>query len=195
MTDLEWLHRAPTQGDATWTRLAKAVQRGDLLLHGSQTPGLTELKPLAPLDHSLDSFSKRTAVFTTEDPTWAISYAIRSPGCRRFLNACFYPAGSAGDWSQRRIFLSYAATQDGRAPTASGTVYLLPRAPFTRMPSYEDPVFGSITECQWISTENVSIVAELAVVPENLPIPPVLHHFDTVSKRVAADPSGFPWLN
>lgn len=195
MINLEWLHMAPTQGDAIWTHLAEAVQAGDVLLHGSQTPGLTELKLLAPIDHSLDSFSKQAAVFATEDPTWAISYGIRSPRCRRFLNACFYPAGSAGEWSQRRIFLSYAATQDGLAPTSPGTVYVLPRAPFTRMPSYQDPVFGSITECQWISTDNVPIVGELAVAPENLPIPPALHDFDTVSERVAADPSGFPWLS
>ena len=194
MIDLAWLQRAPTRGDATWTRLAEAGATGDLLLHGSQTPGLTELKPRGPVDHSVDSFSKQTAVFATEDPTWAIAYGIRSASCRRFLNACFYPDSSAGDWSQRRIFLSYAATQDGRAPTASGVVYALPSAAFTRMPSYHDPVFGSITECQWISTESVPVVAELSVAPENLPTDPSLHDFDAVTERATEDPHGFPWL-
>lgn len=194
MVDSAWLQRAPTRGDATWTLLAEAVATGDLLLHGSQTPGLTELKPRAPIDHSVDSFSKQTAVFATEDPTWAISYGIRSASCRRFLNACFYPDSSVGDWSQRRIFLSYAATQDGHAPTGPGVVYVLPSTAFTRMPSYHDPVFGSITECQWISTESVPVVTELSVAPENLQTAPLLHDFDTVTERANEDPDGFPWL-
>jgi hypothetical protein len=195
MTDPAWLQRAPTRGDATWTRLAEAVASGDVLLHGSHSPGLTTLKPCAPIDHSADVYSKQTAVFATEDPTWAISYAIRSPRCRRFLNTCHYPGASPGDWSQRRIFLSYAATPDGRAPTTPGVVYVLPRAAFTRMPSYHDPVFGQITECQWVSTETVPVVAEVSVTPENLPSRPLLHDFDTVTQRAAQKPGEFPWLS
>lgn len=194
MNDPAWLQRAPARGDATWTRLAEAVATGDKLLHGSRTSGLAELEPRAPIDRSHDIFSKQTAIFATEDPTWAISYAIRSASCRRFLNTCFYPGPSPGDWSQRRIFLSYAATRDGRAPTGPGVVYVLPRAAFTRMPSYHDPVFGQITECQWVSTESVPVVAEVTVVPENLPSRPLLHDFDVVTQRAIGDPGGFPWL-
>jgi hypothetical protein len=195
MTDPGWLQGAPTRGDATWTRLAEAVATGDVLLHGSQTPGLTALEPRAPIDHSVDLFSRQAAVFATEDPTWAIAYAIRSARCRRFLNTCFYPGASPGDRSQRRIFLSYAATPEGRAPTRPGVVYVLPRAAFTRMPSYHDPVFGQITECQWVSTGTVPIMAEVAAAPRNLPHHPLLHDFDAVTQRAAADPGGFPWLS
>lgn len=195
MNDSAWLQRAPTRGDAAWTRLAEAVAAGEVLLHGSQTPGLTELEPRAPIDHSIDLFSKQMAIFATEDPTWAIAYAIRSPRCRRFLNTCFYPGSSPGAWSQRRIFLSYAATQDGGAPTGPGVVYMLPSDAFTRMPSYHDPVFGQVTECQWVSTETVPVLAEVPVAPENLPRRPLLHDFDTVTQRAAEDPGGFPWLS
>lgn len=193
MIDLDWLQYAPSQGDTTWNRLAEAVEAGDLLLHGSQTPGLTELTPRAPVDYSADAFSKQRAVFATEDPTWAISYGIRLPSCRGFLNACFYPSTSAGDRGHRRIFLSYAATQNNRAPTGPGVVYLLPSALFTRMPSYPDPVFGHITECQWISTTSVPVVEEIPVTPANLPICPDLHDVDIVKRRAIDDPSGFPW--
>lgn len=195
MTDPAWLQRAPARGDATWTRLAEAVATEDVLLHGSPTPGLTQLGPCVPIDHSNDHFSKQTAVFATEDPTWAISYAIRSPSCRQFLNACFYPGASPGDWSQRRIFLSYATTPQSRTVTGPGAVYVLPRDTFIRMPSYHDPVLGQITECQWISTESVPVIAEVPVVPENLPGRPLLHDFDTVTQRAAEDPGGFPWLS
>ncbi|MGP5607510.1 hypothetical protein, partial [Arthrobacter rhombi] len=189
-----WHVPAPANGDDTWTRLAKLVATNNFLLHGSQTPGLSTLEPRAPLDFSLDEFSKRTAVYATKDPTWAIAYAVRSSSCRRFLNACFYPGAAAGDCSERRIFLSFAATEDGHAPTKAGTVYVLPRKRFTRMPSYMDPVLGLITECQSISTEPVPVLAEISVKPENLPIAPVLHDFETVSSREALNPLGFPWF-
>lgn len=43
-----WHVLAPTSGDGRWTQLAEMVASGDLLLHGSQTPGLTELTPRQP---------------------------------------------------------------------------------------------------------------------------------------------------
>jgi len=153
------------------------------------------LTPRAPLDFSLDEFSKTTAIYATEDPTWAIAYAIRSPSCRRFLNACFYPGDAAGPWPERRIFLSYASTEDGQAPIKAGVVYVLPSRSFRRMPSYTDPILGPITECQFISTEPVPVLAEISVEPKHLPLTPALHHFETVSGRASANPLGFPWLD
>lgn len=179
----------------TWTRLAKLVATNDFVLHGSQTSGLPFLEARAPLDFSLDEFSKRTAIYATEDPTWAIAYAVRSSSCRRFLNACFYPGNSAGEWSQRRIFLSFAADEDGQSPTTAGVVYVLPRDRFKRMPSYTDPMLGPITECQWVSTESVPVISEIPVTGDNLPIAPLLHDFETVSSRAALDHKGFPWLD
>lgn len=195
MVTSAWHVPAPTRGDATWSRLAELVASNDVVLHGSRTPGLSWIEPRVPIDFSLDDFSKTTAVYATEDPTWAIAYAIRSSSCRRFLNACFYPGATAGRWSERRIFLSFAATEDGLMPTNSGVVYVLPRSGFTRMPSYTDPVLGLITECQMVSTEPVLTLAEIPVEPENLPITPLLNNFEVVAARAAGDPEGFPWLD
>lgn len=153
------------------------------------------LTPRTPLDFSLDEFSKTTAIYATEDPTWAIAYAIRSSSCRRFLNACFYPGAVAGSWSDRRIFLSYALTEGGQAPTKAGVVYVLPGESFTRMSSYTDPVLGSITECQFISTEPVPVLAEIPVEPGNLPLTPAFHDFEIVLSRASANPQNFPWLD
>lgn len=163
------------------------------MLHGSQTTGLSTLTPRAPLDLSMDQFSKTRAIYATEDPTWAIAYAIRSSSCRRFLNACFYPGTAPGTLAERRIFLSYASNKDGRAPTNAGVVYVVPGKSFTRMPSYTDPVLGPITECQLISTEPVPVLAEVPVEPQNLPFVPALHDYKTVSSRAVANPLGFPW--
>lgn len=194
MDAFTWHVPAPAKGGKTWTQLAKLVATNDVVLHGSQTPGLTSLTPRAPLDFSLDEFSKTTAVYATEDPSWAVAYAIRSSSCRRFLNACFYPGTAAGGWSERRIFLSYAATADGQPPTKAGVVYVLPGRSFTGMPSYTDPILGPITECQFISTEPVPVLAEIAVEPQDLPLTPALHDFEAVSRRASATPGGFPWL-
>ncbi|EMQ98762.1 hypothetical protein [Paeniglutamicibacter gangotriensis] len=190
-----WHVPAPTNGDKTWTRLAELAATNDIVLHGSRTPGLSWIEPRAPIDFSRDDFSKHTAVYATEDPTWAIAYAIRSSACRRFLNACFYPGAIAGNWSARRIFLSFASTEDGQTPTSAGVVYVLSRNGFTRMPSYTDPVLGLITECQLVSTEPVPVLAEIPVEPEDLPITPLLHNFEAVSMRAARNPEGFPWLD
>ncbi|WP_309082283.1 hypothetical protein [Zhihengliuella sp.] len=195
MGEHDWHYPAPTCGDATWTRLAELVAGGEYLLHGSQTPGLDVLEPNAPLDFSPDAFSKATAVFATEDPTWAMAYALRSPARRRFLNACFYRGGSAGDWSERRIFLSYAVGDDGHPTLSPGVVYVLGRDAFTRMPSYTDPALGLITECQFVSTAPVRVVTEISVGPANLPIEPHFHDDDVVSERSARRPDGFPWLD
>jgi hypothetical protein len=179
-----WHIPAPTRGNATWQRLAELTASGHYLLHGSQRRGLKALQPRAPLDFSLDAFSKQTAVFVTEDPTWAIAYGIRTASCR-LLSVCFYPGLKPGRASQRRLFLSYAATAGGRAPTSAGVVYVLPAKHFTRMPSYTDPLLGPITECQWASTETVPVVEEVPVQPQDLPVAPLLHDFDSVSARSA----------
>lgn len=65
-----WHWAAPTTGSPVWIRLAEWTAGGHHLLHGSGTPDLHRLEPRAPLDFSPDDYSKRTAVFATEDPTW-----------------------------------------------------------------------------------------------------------------------------
>ncbi|WNB88367.1 hypothetical protein RGB72_10370 [Glutamicibacter protophormiae] len=111
------------------------------------------------MDHSPDEYSKRTAVFATEDPTWAIAYAVKAPDCPQFLNACF----NLGKWVRiavdRRLFYSYGRRPDGTAPMQAGTIYVLAAAAFTRQPSYLAPEIGGvITECQWISAAPVEVV-------------------------------------
>lgn len=189
-----WHVPSPMRGDAVFDQLVSYVHGGDYLLHGSRTAGLRVLEPRAPIDFSVDDFSKTTAVYATEDPTWAMGYALRTAEVSPFLNACFYPAARAGQWSARRIFLSYARTASSRWPLSPGVVYVLPSAGFRRMPSYTNRQLGHITECQWIATEPVPVVAEIPVTPENLPLRPRRHDPDLVPRRATDEPDGFPWL-
>jgi hypothetical protein len=188
-----WLRPVPTSGSETWHQLAALVEDGSLLLHGSRTPGLKRLLPVAPTDMSPDAFSKETGVFATEDPTYALAYALRSPGCRGLLNACLYP-GTVADVSRRKIFVSYGIPEDGGPVLAAGAVYAVPTEHFMRMPAYEDPDLGTILECQWLSPEPVPVVAEIPVTPDDYPGRVNRHDAAAVATASAADPRGFPWL-
>lgn len=191
----QWTAIAPTSGGPVWERLSALAGRNGLLLHGSRTPGLTSLSPARPLDRGHDTYSKATAVFATEDPTWAIGYALRNESCRQLLNACFHALASDGSPGPRRIFLSYSRPEGAASPLSQGIVYAVPRWPFTRMPPHDDPVLGPIVECQWTATEPVPVVAEIAVAPQDLPVDVRAHDYDRVRAAGDFDPHGFPWLD
>ncbi|MDO5493467.1 MAG: hypothetical protein Q4F53_07645 [Nesterenkonia sp.] len=159
---------APTSGGDRWRRLAAAAD-GGALLHGSRTPGLTQLEPRAPFDLSADDYSKQTAVFATEDPTWAIAYAVRDEESRHFRSACFYPGAAVGASERRRIMLDFDVDDDGAPRLSPGVVYILDPTGFSRMPSHHDPEFGLITECQWASPTAARIADAVLVTPEDLP--------------------------
>lgn len=125
-----WHWPTPAAGTRAWQQLAAMAADGQYLLHGSQTADLQLLEPRAPVDHSLDDYSKRTAVFATEDPTWAIAYAVRASDCPQFLNACFYPGDRPGTPAQRRLFYSYGRRLDGTVPVSPGVVYVLRASSF-----------------------------------------------------------------
>lgn len=188
-----WLRPAPTEGGSTWRVLAEAVASGEVLLHGARTAGLTALVPRTPQDHSRDEYSKQTAVYATEDPTWALAYGVRDPSCAGFLNACLHRHQPDGSLGPREIFLSYGRSGDHAPPLSPGVVYLLPREPFIRMSSYEDELLGWITECQWAATGAVTILDEVTLHPEDLPLTPHLHDPAQVAERSRQDPLGFPW--
>ncbi|RLY93838.1 hypothetical protein EAE32_00890 [Kocuria tytonicola] len=146
------------------------------------------------MDHSPDEYSKRTAVFATEDPTWAIAYAVKAPDCPQFLNACFYLGKWAGSAADRRLFYSYGRRPDGTAPVQAGMVYVVGAGAFTRQPPYPAPEIGGvITECQWTSTTPVDVVDVIPVTTADLPNPIPTHDPVLVRARMSQDPAGFPW--
>ncbi|GAA1412576.1 hypothetical protein AUR04nite_10030 [Glutamicibacter uratoxydans] len=189
-----WHEPAPVAGDDVWSQLMEYAASGQYLLHGSRSRSLEVLEPRAPIDFSLDDFSKATAVFATEDPTWAIAYAIRSPQCPGFLNACFSFGTQTPSIQNRRIFLSYAHGADSKPSFTDGIVYVVPRGSFRRMPAYEDPQLGWITECQWVSESTVPVLQSIEVSLANLPLVPRSHNAERVRLLSQKNPLGFPWL-
>lgn len=189
-----WHWPIPAAGTPAWQQLAAWAADGKHLLHGSQTADLQCLEPRAPVDHSPDDYSKRTAVFATEDPTWAIAYAVRAADCPQFLNACFYPGGRPGTPAQRRLFFSYGRRSENTVPVSPGVVYVVKTRFFERQPPAWDVDLGQvITECQWTSRDSVEVVAAVRVTPADLPSPSPTHEPAEVSARMTQNPSGFPW--
>ena len=138
--------------------------------------------------------SKRTAVFATEDPTWAIAYALKAPDCPQFLNACFYPDKWVGTVADRRLFYSYGRRPDGTTPVSAGAVYVLDAGAFTRQPSYvASEIGGAIIECQWTSTAPVDVVEAIPVTSVDLPNPIPTHDPVLVRARMSQDSAAFPW--
>lgn len=189
-----WHWAAPTTGSPAWTRLAEWTAGGRYLLHGSCTADLHRLEPRAPWDHSPDDYSKLSAVFATEDPTWAIAYAIRALDRPQFLNACFYPGTWVGTVADRRLFYSYGRRPDGTTPVQAGAVYVLDADAFTRQPPYLAPEIGGIiTECQWTSTAPVDVVEAIPVTAADLTNPIPTHDPVLVRARMSQEPTAFPW--
>ncbi len=96
--------------------------------------------------------------------------------------------------TMRRIFISYAANAKGTSSFTDGTVHVVPRSEFTRMPSYKDSKLGWITECQWVSQSPVPVIYSVDVSRTNLPLVPRSHDASRIRELSRADPAGFPWL-
>jgi hypothetical protein len=134
----------------------------DVLFHGSSRSDLELLEPVR-LTRDASEFGDQQAVFATDDPAWALWFAVlRRDGLRSTRNGSF---GIAGDpLYPRRYFFS---VDDGALPDdrfGPGFLYVLPRAPFRREPAR----FGLDT-AQWASPVAVRPLARAGVSPGDFP--------------------------
>jgi hypothetical protein len=137
--------------------------RRDVLFHGSARSDLEALEPIR-LSRDTTEFGNQQAVYATDDPVWAIYFAILrrdSPFGTR--NASMGVAGS--DVYPRWYTFSLLPPIDLPARFGPGSLYVLPRAPFRSEP----PQLGLIDTAQWVSTESVRPLARLDVGPGDFP--------------------------
>lgn len=117
-----------------WQFLCHAVERANLVLHGSGNGGIAVFEPRQP-DDSFE-FSNRNAVFAAVDGIWPLYYAIldREHYAMQLCNACIRVCAPTGEPGEPRYFFSISETALARRPWRTGTVYLLPADSFENQP-------------------------------------------------------------
>jgi hypothetical protein len=178
-----------------WQFLCHAVERANLVLHGSGDPDIRLFEPRQPAD-SLE-FSSRRAVFGAVDGLWPMYYAIldRERHPMMLSNACVRLGSGTGALSDPYYFFSITDTALQRRPWRAGMVYLLPADSFEAQPPL---AVGDeqVHIAQAASPVPVKPLAKLAVGPEDFPFLGQIrgHDDEQLHARMAADPGGFPWV-
>ena len=179
-----------------WQFLCYLTDYKALLLHGSGDPRIARFEPRQSND--IYEFGNRQAIYAASDGIWPLYFAI--------LDRVTYPMGLVNSCARHRLpgdrrsdpyyFFSISRSALEHAPWRSGTIYLLPRAPFEQ----QSPFDVSETEVfiqQWASAVPVTPLARLAVTADDFPFLAQIrgHDNDIVQARAKADPEGFPWLD
>lgn len=139
------------------------AERRRVLFHGSGRDDLEALNPIR-LSRDTTEFGDQQAVFATSDPVWAIYFAVlrrhRPFGTR---NGSLGIAG--GQVYPRWYHFSIRRPLDTATRFGPGSLYVLPRAPFTAEPPYR----GVFDTAQWVSPSPVRPLARIDVTPNDFP--------------------------
>jgi hypothetical protein len=139
------------------------VRHKEVLLHGSNDPGIARFEPRQQTDFR---GRVRESVFATDDGIWPIYFAIVDRERVRVLrNACFGVRDADGVTRTQYLF-AVPARQLKRHPWREGTVYVLPRDTFVQ--DQVRDAEGRIWK-EWASDEPVYPLSRLAVQPEDFP--------------------------
>ena len=142
-----------------WLRRNRRV-----VFHGSLRDDIDTLAPIR-LSRDAGAFGDQQAVYASDDPVWAMYFAVlRKQVIRWTRNSCSRVVGDGRDRLPRYAFaVDVDAPVEGRL--GPGTIYILPREPFEA----DRPEFGVIDPCHLVAKGEVSVLAKLRVEPEDFP--------------------------
>jgi hypothetical protein len=152
-----------------------AVHR-QVLFHGSQRDGISELRPDRESGDST-SFGNQRAVFATDDAVWATWFALltRGTGFRSTRNGVWSMRGAR---EKRQYFFSVDSDVQDEELLSDGWLYVLPRVGFTLEPA----IAGLLQSGQWVNPNPVRPIARIAVTPMDFPLTNVIgRHSDSDS--------------
>jgi len=140
------------------------AERRPVLFHGSARDDLAVLEPIR-FSRDTTEFGDQQAVFATSDPVWASYFAVlrrhRPFGTRNgslgIAGAAVYP---------RWYHFSIQRPLDRAARFGPGSLYIVPRGPFT----VEPPLRGVFDTAQWVSAEPVEPLVRIDVTPDDFPL-------------------------
>ena len=142
-----------------WLRRNRPV-----VFRGSARDDIDVLKPIR-LSRDAGAFGDQQAVYASDDPVWAMYFAVlRKQVIRWTKNSCSRVVGDGRDRLPRYAFaVDPQAPVDGRL--GPGTVYILPRDHFEA----ERPEFGVIDPCHLVAKGEVPVLAKIRVEPGDFP--------------------------
>jgi len=149
-----------------------------VLFHGSSRDDLAVLEPIR-LSRDTTEFGDQQAVFATSDPVWAIYFAVlqrQRPFGTRNGSLGIAGAGVYPRW----YHFSVTRPLDKATRFGPGSLYVLPRGPFTSEP----PLRSAFDTAQWVSALPVRPLVRLHVTIEDFPF------LDAVVSHRERD----PWL-
>lgn len=144
--------------------LSYLVHARGFLLHGTASAGLDEVSPRPATDYQARTLE---AVFTTSDGIWPLFFATLDRGRAGSLwNGCYQIR--RGSTLHRYYFFFTEADPHDDSIWRDGSVYVLPREPFTEtwIPN------------EWVAREPVRAIAEIAVSPSDFPFRHRVKQFD-----------------
>lgn len=177
-----------------WQFVCAAAERYDLAWHGSGVPDIALFEPRQAND--LNDFGSQTAVYAAADPLWAMFFAIvdRDRFPMSVANACIRLVDQAGQSNGPFYVFSVSQRWLAQQPWRTGTLYLLPRAPFEAQPPLP---FGpyQVQIAQLASRVPVQPLAKLTVAPADFPFLRQIrgHDDQRLPEYAAAMQTGAPW--
>jgi hypothetical protein len=113
-----------------WRFLCSLAARRRIAFHGTGDPGIERFEPREPVDFA--PFGQQSAVFATNDPIWAMFYAIvdRTRHSLTLNNGCLV----LEDTGDVYYYFSVSRQALPLEPWRTGYVYLLPADTFVEQP-------------------------------------------------------------
>jgi len=144
-----------------------ASDRETVLFHGSGRPDIDEFRPRRTSYELRDRTGRgnQQAVYATQDALWSMFFAIvdRSRITGSIRNGVQFYHNRGGE---PLALYNFSINRDNLAeqPWRTGTLYLLPRDSFVRM-----PLAGQALSNEWASSAAVKPLARLRVEPKDFP--------------------------
>ena len=176
-----------------WQFLCYFADHHNVALHGSGDPNIALFEPRQSND--LTEFGNQKAVYAASDGLWAMFFAVVDRDrVKSITNACVRLADESGTMQGPYYVFSVSQSALPGQPWRTGTVYLLPRSPFT---TQSPMAFGSyqVHIAQLASFEPVQPLAKLTVTPEDFPFLSQIrgHDDERLQEYATALQTGAPW--
>ena len=176
-----------------WQFLCYVADHHDIALHGSGDPHIDLFEPRQSSD--INDFGNQKAVYAASDGLWAMFFAIVDRDrVTSISNACIRLEEDTGVVHGPLYVFSVSQSALASQPWRTGSVYLLPRKPFTTQPPM---AFGSskVHIPQLASPVPVQPLAKLTVTPEDFPFLLQIRGHDDQRLREysTALQTGAPW--